>query len=61
MKEAQRSAGDLKGLLLSTNGGKRYPFTRFGIEFSIGSFSFYSYWFKKDLLKENTGYVSLNR
>ena len=33
----------------------------FGKEFGIGSFSFYSYWFKKDLLKENTGYVSLNR
>ena len=46
--------------LLSTNGEKWYPFTFFGIEFSIGSFSFYYYWFKKDLLKENTGYVSLN-
>jgi hypothetical protein len=52
--------GGFESLLLSTNGGNRYPFTCFGIEFSIGSFFFYSYWFKKDLLKENTGYVSLN-
>ena len=29
------------GLLLSTNGGKRYPFTFFGIEFGIGSFSWH--------------------
>ena len=27
--------------MLSTNGGKRYPFTFFGIEFGIGSFSWH--------------------
>jgi hypothetical protein len=51
---------DLKVLerrLLSTNGGKRYPFAFFGIEFGIGSFSLKLDWMKKDLQKENTSYV----
>jgi hypothetical protein len=41
MKGLKIGRGFKKGLLLSTNGGKRYPFTFFGIEFGIGSFSWH--------------------
>jgi hypothetical protein len=37
----RRDSKDFERRSLSTNGGKRYPFTFFGIEFGIGSFSWH--------------------
>jgi hypothetical protein len=57
----RRDSKDFERRSLSTNGGKRYPFTFSEKNSGIGYFSLNMDWMKKDFLKENTGYFCLVR